>query len=357
MNLKELSQLLGLSQTTVSRALNGFPEVAEATRIRVAQVAAANNYRPNARAKGLATGRAMAVGHVIPVSSRHEMVNPVFADFVAGASEIYLQHGYDMVLSAVPDDREEFAYREFASKGSIDGIIVHGPRRKDRRITLLRDIGMPFVVHGRASDESADYNWVDVNNRHAFQRATDFLIDLGHRRIGLINGLETMDFASRRLDGYTRAMNDRGLEPDPALIGSDEMTEPNGYDTMHAMLAMNAPPTAVLCSSIISALGVRRAIEEAGLKLGRDISVITHDDELSYLGNGGNIPTFTATRSSVREAGRLCAQRLLSVISAPDQPPSHQLLEAVLTVGQSTGPAPHLASSRPLTSPVKDPAI
>ena len=85
MNLKQLSDHLGLSQTTVSRALNGYPEVSDATRARVEAAAKAHNYRPNTRAKSLATGQAMAIGHVIPISSKHEMVNPVFADFLAGA--------------------------------------------------------------------------------------------------------------------------------------------------------------------------------------------------------------------------------------------------------------------------------
>ena len=85
MNLKMLAAHLGLSQTTVSRALNGYPEVSEATRQRVVEAAQRLNYAPNQRAKGLATGRAMAIGHVIPVSKQHEMMNPVFGDFVAGA--------------------------------------------------------------------------------------------------------------------------------------------------------------------------------------------------------------------------------------------------------------------------------
>lgn len=340
MNLKQLSHTLGLSQTTVSRALNGYPEVAEATRQRVHQAAAKYNYSPNTRARGLATGRAMAVGHVIPVSSRHEIVNPVFADFIAGAGEAYLKHGLDMVISVVPDDAEERAYRTLASKGSVDGIIVHGPRSQDARIALLQEIGLPFVVHGRASGEAADYDWVDVNNRRAFQRATEFLIDLGHARIALINGLEVMDFASRRLGGYRHALETRGLALDPVLIRSDEMTESYGYDSARQMLALAEPPTAFLSSSIITTLGIRRAIEEAGLRLARDISVITHDDDLSYLRNGGDVPTFTATRSSVRLAGRLCAERLIAIIGNPDTAPQQHLLEAALTVGQSTGPVP-----------------
>ena len=84
MNLKELSLKLGLSPTTVSRALNGYPEVNEATRERVIAAARRHNYRPNARAIRLATGRAMAVGHVLPLNLRNEMMNPVFSDFTAG---------------------------------------------------------------------------------------------------------------------------------------------------------------------------------------------------------------------------------------------------------------------------------
>ena len=87
MNLKSLAEELGLSQTTVSRALNGYPEVSEATRQRVEEAARRHNYRPNSRAKGLATGRAMVIGQVIPTSVQHEMVNPIFGDFVAGASQ------------------------------------------------------------------------------------------------------------------------------------------------------------------------------------------------------------------------------------------------------------------------------
>ena len=116
-NLKQLSESLGLSQTTVSRALNGYPEVKEATRLKVQDAARRMNYAPNPGARGLATGRSMAIGHVIPVSKRHEMVNPIFGDFVAGASQTYSQRGYDMVLTHVDDGDEESVYRMLASKG------------------------------------------------------------------------------------------------------------------------------------------------------------------------------------------------------------------------------------------------
>ena len=343
MNLKELARKLDLSPTTVSRALNGYPEVNEATRERVAAAANRYNYKPNTRAIRLATGRAMAVGHVIPLANQHEMVNPVFADFIAGAGEVYSRNGYDMLLSVVPDNAEERAYRELKSRGVIDGVILHGPRMNDARINLLAELQIPFVVHGRATGAAQPYSWVDVNNRRAFQRATEFLLDFGHRRIGLLNGLEFMDFAIRRRRGFEDAMQSRGLAPDPALMVSVEMTEASGYRVGMQMLAQTPAPTALLASSMILGLGLRRAIEERGLKLGRDVSVIIHDDELGYLRNGADVPIFTATRSSVREAGRRAADMLLGIITGQSEAPCELLLEADLIIGSSTGPAPAMS--------------
>ncbi|WP_435258901.1 substrate-binding domain-containing protein [Thioclava sp. FR2] len=340
MNLKELASKLGLSPTTVSRALNGYPEVNEATRERVMAAAKRHNYRPNTRAIRLATGRAFAVGHVIPIATRHEIVNPVFADFIAGAGETYSRNDYDMLLSVVPDAQEEDTYRSLKSKGNVDGVIVHGPRLNDPRIALLHEIGLPFVVHGRATGTALPYSWLDVNNRRAFQRATEFLLDFGHSRIGLVNGLEFMDFAIRRRAGYTDALTARGITPNPAYMSSDEMTEISGYRAATKMLSLPVPPTAFLCASMISGMGARRAIQDKGLVMGRDISVIIHDDDLSYLKNGDDLPLFTATRSSVREAGRQTAEMLLDLIAEPTASPQQRLLEAELIMGQSTGPAP-----------------
>jgi LacI family transcriptional regulator len=340
MNLKDLASQLGLSPTTVSRALNGFPEVNEDTRRRVAEAARNANYRPNARAKGLATGRANAIGHVIPISSRHEIVNPIFGDFIAGAGEIYSRLGYDMILSIVDDEDQDRAYREIRSKGNVDGVIVHGPAENDPRIPLLTELGLPFVVHGRATGAKLPYSWVDVNSARAFRRATDFLMDLGHRRIALVNGLEFMDFAIRRRRGYVEALTERGLHPDPALMVQGEMTETQGHNAAQAMLRLPDPPTAFVTSSLLSAMGVRRAVEEAGLVMGRDVSIVTHDDDLGYLKNGDGEPIFTATRSSVREAGRRAAGMLIDLINDPAPAPRNELLDAVLVVGNSTGPAP-----------------
>lgn len=338
MNLKELSQILGLSQTTVSRALNGFPEVSEATRKRVKQIAEENNYSPNVRAKGLATGRSHAIGHVIPTSHKHEMVNPVFGDFISGVGEVYSREGYDLLMSVVSTEDELQTYRNLSARSSVDGVVIHGPLMDEPRLELLRALDLPFVVHGRASNETQPYAWLDVNNKSAFERATNFLLDLGHEKIALINGLEMIDFAFRRREGYMHALKNHGKSVQPDLMRSSEMTEVFGYKSAKEMLASDTPPTAFLTASMICAIGVRRAIEDAGLTMGRDISVVTFDDDLSYLSNGQDVPIFTACRSSVRGAGVLLAEMLIRQIKNPTAPLETKLLEAELIAGRSTGP-------------------
>lgn len=343
MNLKQLAESLGLSQTTVSRALNGYPEVRDATRARVLAAAREANYAPNSRARRLATGRAMTVGHVIPLSGREELVNPIFADFLAGAGEVYAREGYDMLLSMVPSGEAEKSYRQMVANGSVDGLMVQAPRLEDDRITLLEELGLPYLVHGRTRDPAA-YSWLDIANLRAFRRATEHLLDLGHRRIALLNGPETLDFADRRRRGYAEALAARDIAPDPDLMRADLMTEQFGFVAASQMLTADAPPTAFLVSAIMPAVGVRRAAAELGLRLGRDISVICHDDGLSYMGNDATGSPqgapFTAVRSSIRAAGRRCAEILIERIRDPSLPPHQELWEVELILGQSSGPVP-----------------
>lgn len=338
MNLKELSAKLALSPTTVSRALNGYPEVSPATRNRVVEAARQHGYVPNSVAKRLAMGRTMAIGHVVPLNE-HEMINPIFADFIAGAGETYSQAGYNMILSVVPEAEEEASYRAMAAARSVDGVIVHTPRVNENRIGLLRELKLNFIVHGRASTE-VPYGWLDINNDVCFRRAADYLISLGHRRIAFLNGIERHCFAQHRLQGVHEALTAAGITPDPDLLRHQDMTEPFGFHATTELLAMADPPTAILVSSVITALGVSRALSALGLVMGRDVSVLSHDDALSYIPNEGPVPMFTSTRSSIRAAGRRVAELLIARVEDPTLPLPQELWEAEIILGASTGPAP-----------------
>jgi len=216
--------------------------------------------------------------------------------------------------------------------------MVHSPLCDDYRIKLLNEIGMPFLVHGRMARCDEPYSWIDINNQQAFKQATDLLIDLGHRRIALINGEDTFTFAWHRKQGYVKALEEADITVDSEIMFSSALTETYGYTTARSLIESGNMPTALLVSSYITALGVRRALSEEGLRIRNDVSVIIHDDDLSYFDNGGSYPQFTSTRSSVREAGVLGAKMLLDLIADPFSGPSNHLLEAHLAIGSSTGP-------------------
>ena len=338
MKLKDFAKLVGMSATTVSRALNGHPEVNEATRARLIAAARQHGYQPNAHARFLAMGHASTIGCVIPIGGRNEIVNPIYADFLAGVGEECARRRFEINLTVVPEEDQPDAYRALSSKGLIGGVIVQFPRHDDPRPALLDRIGLPFVVHGRVTGHDGPYSWVDVNNLRAFERGTGFLLQLGHLRIALLNGDERLDFARRRRDGYLRALRDAGHAPRPALMATGEMTAAYGYAQARALLAGPEAPTAFLCAATMIATGVRQAIEERGLILGRDVSVLTFDDDLSYYANRDAVPVFSAMRSPVRVAGARCAALLIDRITGGPGAPVQELLEAELVIGRSTAP-------------------
>ncbi len=339
MNLKQLAEHLNLSQTTVSRALNGYPEVGAETRRRVDEAARKLGYRPNPYAMRLATGRANAIGHVLP-SDRMLLIDPHFSDFIAGAGDVYSAAGFDVMLHVGGPEEEEAVYRRYAQTGAVDGVVVMGPRLKDWRIGLLKSLELPFIVHGRVGDEEDGYAWMDIDNRGAFHAAGRHLTGLGHRRIGLINGAEIMTFASHRRQGYEQALAEAGIAIDAEIMASDQMTEENGYREAKRILSLPNRPTALLLSSMLLVSGVIRACYELGLTIGQDVSLIAHDDGLPFLNAEGLVPKLSTVRSSIREAGGRVAELLIGMINDPEAPLPQELWPVELIVRGSTGPAP-----------------
>ncbi|HEV2565330.1 MAG TPA: substrate-binding domain-containing protein [Microvirga sp.] len=338
MNLKELAEHLSLSPTTVSRALNGFPEVGEKTRARVVKAAEQHGYRPNSNARRLATGRTGAVGVVFPVE-RNALVDPHFLEFLAGVSETLGPQGLDILMSPTTADREIDTYDRLMHEGSVGGILVSGADTHDRRIEHLAAHPFPFVAHGRTG-VARPYAYLDIDNEGAFRQATSLLLDLGHQRIGLINGVAHRNYSQDRRSGYLAALAERGLTADPALEAFVPMTVEQGYSSAVRLLEMSWPPTALLCGSTLIALGVFQALAERGLEPGRNVSVIAHDDGLPAVRADLMAKPLTVTRSSIRAAGARAASMLLARIAGTPVEALQEVWPVDLIVRASTGPAP-----------------
>jgi LacI family transcriptional regulator len=336
--LKDLANELGLSQTTVSRALNGFPEVNEETRARVSEAAIRLGYRPNASARRLATGRSGAIGVPLPLQ-RSLHFGPHTAEFLSGISEHLAPHEIDIVVTPIDADDEIPVFRRLAASRRVDALVLSAPAPGDRRIAALTELGMPFLLHGRAEQVSIPHAWLDIDNEGAFRRATSHLIDLGHTRIAMINGPEDQTFAIHRYRGYCAAMRERGLAVDPSLVAGGRFTDENGFRIAQAMLERRPRPTAFLAGSMMTALGVFRAIRAAGLELGKHVSMIAHDDVFPYLNADNMVPSMSTTRSSMRAAGARIAELLLQLQQGKDPATIHELWPVELVLRESTGPA------------------
>ncbi|WP_047505920.1 substrate-binding domain-containing protein [Rhizobium sp.] len=335
MKLREFAKQLGLSPTTVSRALSGYPEVSEVTRARVAEEAVRLGYRPNVNAVRLKTGRAGAIGVVMGRAGEFH-----FAEFMAGMAERLLTEDTDILVipMADPDHNDEMQlYRRLVESQRVDAIIVHSPRPNDERIALLHKLGMPFLVHGR-SDIDVPHAWLDIDNEGAVRRATSHLIDLGHTRIAMINGRPGATYALHRDKGYREALQSRGIELDPQLIASGNFTDELGFRFARSLLEQANPPTAIVAGSMMTALGVYRAVRSLGLQVGREVSVIAHDDVFPYLTADNMAPSLSATRSSMRAAGTRCADLVLQLVSGRSPLDIHELWPVELILRESTAP-------------------
>jgi LacI family transcriptional regulator len=341
MNLRDLSKTLGLSQTTVSRALNGFPEVSEETRSRVRAAADLHGYRPSAAARRLATGQSGTLGVVFP-RRRNLLVDLRFTEFLSGCVEQAAEMDYDVTLAmASGAQSEESVYRRAVRSARVDAVILSGPLVVDPRIELLRGLNMRFIVHGRTRS-SSPYPHMDIDNEGAFRQAASLLCDLGHHRIALLNGDPRYNFARDREAGYRDSLCKRGIAYESSLVRSGEMTEQEGYREARDLLGRPATdrPTAFLCSSISLALGVRTAAAEHGLQIGRDLSLIAHDDRLHDLRAETFDPPLTATQSSIGEAGKRLVELLITHLRDPALPIPAEVWPVDLVLRASTAPAP-----------------
>jgi LacI family transcriptional regulator len=335
MKLKDLAQHLGLSQTTVSRALNGYPEVNEATRRRVADAADLLGYRPNASALRLATGRSGAIGLVLRGADE---LGPHMSEFLSGVGGYMASQEIDMLVTTVSSQAEEIAaYRRIAASRRVDAIILHSPTLCDERAELLADLNIPFVLHGR-TDIGRPVAWLDIDNAGAHERATSHLLDLGHRRIALLNGVRGRTFADHREAGYRAALASRGIAVDPSLMGNSPFTDEIAFRMAQSMLELRPRPTAFLAGSMMTALGVFRAIRQAGLTLGTDVSMIAHDDVFPYLNADNMFPTMSTTRSPIRQAGARIAELITQVLAGKPLEDVHELWPVELVLRQSSGP-------------------
>lgn len=335
MNLKSLALTLGISKTTVSRALNGYPEVNAATRERVLAAAKAAGYEANPMARSLAVGRTNVVGIIYPLLPS-DLGDPMFLSVVGGMSAALEKSKMNLIIAPVSPHNELPSYEQMVRGRRVDGLVVSRTLVRDERIAYLVRQGFPFVAHGRTQLKQP-YAWFDYDNAAGIRLATEALLAHGHQRVALISAPLELNFALQRKNSFIAAMAAAGMRVDPRHLIADTLDRRTGYQAMLQLLALSPRPSAVIVDNHLSGVGAVRALLDAGVKIGGEMSVIVWgsiEDSLV----GSNVTTIDQPDASLAGAKMMA---MLQALLAGTPPAALQVLwQPVLLPGASVGRAP-----------------
>ncbi|KIL42519.1 LacI family transcriptional regulator [Gordoniibacillus kamchatkensis] len=309
---KEVAELAGVSEATVSRVFNGVGPLKEATRRKVLEAAQRLGYHPNAIAQSFALGRSGNVGVVLPhVPKVHLFSAYYFAEILSGIGEALRENGRDMlVLLRSPD--EEPGYAQLFRTRKIDACIVLGARDVPQQLAALRELrqeGMPFCLVNQRYDGER-FSVVDADHVQGSYEATKHLVELGYRRIAFMNGSPEYSNSRDRLLGYRRALAEAGLEPPPGGLLEGNYSRTSGLAAAVRVGELRSSGLeAVVCANDRMAIGLVQGLRERGVAAGQDIAVVGYDDsDAARLCD----PPLTSVSVPFYEMGRTAALRLLA---------------------------------------------
>jgi LacI family transcriptional regulator len=339
--IRELARLSGVSVGTVSRALNGYPDVRQDTRDRIVRLAEELDYTPQAAARTLVTRRSHVVGIFLETGKNHpDIQHPFFHEVLVGIKTRLGAAGYDLLLFASEEPGNGYgthSYLKRCNHHHVDGAVLMGLSADDPEVERLGRSSLPCVSVD-VEFEGLHSTWVSSDNFQGADLAVKHLMECGHTRIAHIAGpLETTP-GRERLAGFRRAMQASGLDYDESLVVYGDFYFESGVSGMEKLLALDAPPTAVFVASDMMAMGAMRAIQANGLSIPGDVAVIGFDD-IAIAGMAH--PSLSTIRQEKAQLGELAAEALLRQMDANgdedgDDPAANQLLPVTLVVREST---------------------
>jgi DNA-binding LacI/PurR family transcriptional regulator len=272
--IRELARHLDISIGTVSRALNDRTDVNALTRERVRAAAAKLGYSPNQSGRSLRRGQTDLIGVIIPAGADDTPINMVFLFVLAGLKRRLSEEDLDLAifLEDTADDRLE-PLRRLTERGLVDALIIADIERRDPRVDYLRKLNKPFVAFGR-TQAPVRHAWIDPDFEAAVEGAVDHLARLGHRRIALVLPDLKVNYVDLIGRSYWRAMRRRGFRVDKAWDLRPPAGERGGLAAAEALLSPGSRPTAVLLSDSMHAVALYRRLGDAGLRPGRDLSIV-----------------------------------------------------------------------------------
>lgn len=337
LTLEKIGVLAGVSRATVSRVINDHPNIREEVRQRVLEVIAETGYQPNQAARSLASNRTGLLGLVIPRDIQELFTDLYYPRLIQGVSQACNERGNTLALFIFHTEEEEQQIAaQIMRQGFLDGVIIAGLHFGDPLNQLILS-NKPVLIIGEPL-EYPHASFVDVDNQAGAYTAVSHLISLGHQRIATVTGRLDMAAGQQRRYGYLDALKEHNLPIDEQLIAAGEFEQGKAYQATVQLLPHS--PDAIFVASDSMALGVLRALADAGLRVPEDVAVVGYDDLAPLDTAVPFISTkLTTVRQPIRRMGMLAVETLLEIIKEPQGPPRRIILPTELIIRQSCGAA------------------
>jgi DNA-binding LacI/PurR family transcriptional regulator len=319
----------------VSRVINRSPLVNKETRKRVLDVIETLNYTPNLIAQRLSLGRTLIIAVLVPFFTR-----PSVAERLNGVVSVLSQSQYDLLIHNIetPEQRAD-CFKTVPHQKQADGLLIISLVPTDEETAELTQADIPIVLIDAEHPDLTGLHWVTADDVAGGQTATEYLIELGHTRIGFIGDIidNPFNFTSSRdrFLGYRKALENAGIPWRPMYYAEDQHGRPEARRMAQRMLNLSERPTAIFAASDTQAVGVLEAAEEAGLPVPEALSVIGYDDiELA------DIMGLTTMRQLLFESGERGVELLLQTLENPETEPMHEVSPTELVIRNTTAPPP-----------------
>jgi LacI family transcriptional regulator len=329
--IRDIARQAGVSVATVSRVVNGRPDVSTETREAVLRVVREQGFSTNRSARALSAGRTGLVGMMLPFLHLE-----YFGRFLSGASEaLYEQDMRIVVCPTLHEHQREATLLERLMQGTTDGALLLLTTESNDELKALRRQSYPFVVLDPRKPLDDGIPAVSAAHWAGAKAATDHLLALGHRRIAAITGPHGWVATVDRLDGYQTALAGAGVLPAPEYVARGNFTTESGHAATSALLDLEEPPTAIFAFNDEMAIGALHAAHERGLQLPEELSVVGFDD----LGGAAIVaPALTTVRQPLAEMGRMAVSLLIRLLDNQRLEALNVELATKLIVRRSTAP-------------------
>jgi len=331
--LKDIARIAGVSTATVSLALAGDPRVNVKTRRQVEEIARRLKYVPNEIGRSLRARKAETIALIFPNTPHNAFSHPYFVQLLEGITEVVVRHSFHLLVSTSPTESDEAAsYDKILRNRRADGIILWPSSIKDDNIGRIVESGFPVVYLGKW--HRGDVLTVERDDFGGAYMATEHLIRKGRKRIAHITGPLDFQVSIERLEGYKKALLDRGMPYDPDLVVEADFTMESGHDAIVRMQKAGLEYDAVFAGNDRMAIGAMKALQSFGRRIPEDVAVVGCDNiEMATM----TIPALTTIHQPMREIGTIAAEKLIRTLTGQPVEPKQTVVPAELVVRESCG--------------------